>query len=49
MCRVRDPWIQTHRHDVTEDEMTRRMLQPKYRENLAIAAQTLDAEMRNRG
>lgn len=53
MCRVRDPfgniwWIQTHRHDVPEDEMTRRMSQPKYRENLAIAAQTFDAEMRHR-
>jgi PhnB protein len=53
MCRVRDPfgniwWIQTHRHDVSNDEMTRRMSQPKYLENLRIAAETIDAEMRNR-
>ena len=53
MCRLRDPlgniwWVQTHRHDVSEDEMTRRMAQPKYQENLRIAAETFDAEMRNR-
>ena len=53
MCRVCDPfgniwWIQTHRHDVSGDEMTRRMSQPKYVENLRIAAQTFDDEMRNR-
>jgi uncharacterized glyoxalase superfamily protein PhnB len=53
MCRLRDPlgniwWVQTHRHDVDEAEMMRRMAEPKYAENLRIAAETLDAELRGR-
>jgi PhnB protein len=53
MCRVRDPfgniwWIQTHRRDVSEAEMERLMSEPKYRANLKTAAETFDAEMRQR-
>jgi PhnB protein len=53
MCRVRDPfgniwWIQTHRHDVTDAEMQRRMAEPKYQANLKMTAETFDAEMRQR-
>lgn len=53
MCRVRDPfgniwWIQTHRHDVSDDEMMRRMRQPEYQSNLRMTAETMDAEMRSR-
>jgi PhnB protein len=53
MCRVRDPfgniwWIQTHRRDVSEAEMERLMGEPKYQANLKTAAETFDAEMRQR-
>jgi PhnB protein len=53
MCRVRDPfgniwWIQTHRRDVSEAEMERLMSEPKYQANLKTAAETFDAEMRQR-
>jgi PhnB protein len=53
MCRVRDPfgniwWIQTHRHDVDEAEMMRRMSEPKYQANVKTAAETFDADMRRR-
>ena len=53
MCRLRDPlgniwWIQTHRHDVSEAEMMRRIAEPRYAENLRIAAETLDTELRGR-
>ena len=53
MCRVRDPlgniwWIQTHRHDVSEAEMMRRMAEPEYQANLKMTAETFDAEMTRR-
>jgi PhnB protein len=53
MCRVRDPfgniwWIQTHRRDVSDAEMERLMSEPKYQANLKTAAETFDAEMRQR-
>jgi uncharacterized glyoxalase superfamily protein PhnB len=53
MCRLRDPlgniwWIQTHRHDVSEEEMQRRLAEPEYLANLKMTAETFDEEMRRR-
>ena len=54
MCRVRDPfgniwWIQTHRQDVSEQEMMKRLDDPKYQANLKTAMETFNAEMSQRG
>jgi PhnB protein len=51
--RIRDPfgnlwWIQTHVEDVSEEEMQRRMGEPTYLEEMEIAVETLDRELRRR-
>ena len=53
MCRVRDPfgniwWIQTHRHDVSQDEMMKRLKEPQYQANMKAATETFNEEMRQR-
>jgi hypothetical protein len=51
--RVRDPfgnvwWIQTHVEDVGEEEMMRRMGEPKYIDGMRVAQETLDRDLRGR-
>lgn len=51
--RIRDPfgniwWIQTHVEDVDEAEITRRMAEVVYTEQLRIAQETLDRELSSR-
>jgi PhnB protein len=41
-------WIQTHVEDVSEEEMQRRMGEPAYVEEMEIAVETLDRELRKR-
>jgi PhnB protein len=48
--RVRDPcgniwWVVQHVEDVAPDEMAARLGQPRYREAMALAQSTLDAEL----
>lgn len=52
-CRIRDPfgniwWVQTHREDVSEEEMLRRMHEEKYIEDMRTSAATLDQAMKSR-
>ncbi len=51
--RVRDPfgnvwWIQAHVEDVGEEEMMRRMGEPEYINNMRVAQETLDRDLRSR-
>lgn len=50
--RIRDPfgniwWIQTHVEDLGEDEMYKRMEDPKYQEDMRISTETLDKAMKS--
>ena len=52
--RVRDPfgniwWIQTHVEDVPEAESVQRMQEDRYLQDMRIAQETLDHELRSRG
>ncbi len=51
--RIRDPfgniwWIQTHLEDVDEAEIEKRMGEQKYLDEMVVAQETLDREMRSR-
>ena len=52
--RVRDPfgniwWIQTHVEDISEEEMTKRMNEEHYLDDMRKSAETLDHELRKIG
>ncbi|WP_067970220.1 VOC family protein [Nocardiopsis trehalosi] len=53
-ARVRDPfgniwWVTCHVEDVAEEEMWRRLQEPRYAEGMRVAQETLDAELSGRG